>query len=319
MFKKVSLILSFMLFWQITSWCQRDVLFDLDYCKNLYRADSFHSIKSYDSALRYYRDIAYSNSVFREDRTMYVSIFECFRGKGQLDSAFYFVHRALEYGLHCLVDNPTGQCEIGPGYLVFDKKRNDLLARMYRENNRVNSFDSSLYKQIKAMIDNDQAARLTDDNLGDATGLNRDSLYGALRQVDGLNTMNTKAIIHKHGWPGYHKLGATGDNALWALVQHADQDVAFQEYVLKLIEASILENNTNRRNYAYLYDRICVNKGRPQVFGTQADRNADEIRPHPLRDKQNVNYYRHACGLESMEAYFEYFRRRSSNKNKRGK
>lgn len=62
--------------------------------------------------------------------------------------------------------------------------------------------------------------------------------------------------------------------ALWGLAQHADHDVALQRYVLSLIKKYKGVNwkiNTYNINtaYEYLIDRININEGKEQEYGTQ--------------------------------------------------
>src|SRR5690606_5982636 len=87
--------------------------------------------------------------------------------------------------------------------------------------------------------------------------------------VDEANTKWLKAQVDQDGWFTISKFGADADLAAWLLVQHADRDVAFQADVLRILEPFVATAETAQTNYAYLYDRVAVNSGRPQRYGTQ--------------------------------------------------
>jgi hypothetical protein len=62
--------------------------------------------------------------------------------------------------------------------------------------------------------------------------------------------------------------------ALWGLAQHADKDTEFQTRTRDLIKQHKgtdwrINDNTRHSAYQYLDDRINVNTGRPQRYGTQ--------------------------------------------------
>lgn len=174
--------------------------------------------------------------------------------------------------------------------------------------------DSSFLRIINRLIVYDQVAR-GNREYTDTTTLNADSLKNAAMQVDSINREIIKPLISRYGWPGISGLGSKGDIDLWALVQHADEDVKFQQQVLDLLETEVLRGNTRKANYAYLYDRVCVNLGYAQLFGTQAkqaDENGFEL--HPLQDSVHVDVYRKAFGLGSLEDYVEFFKKKVERK-----
>jgi hypothetical protein len=58
--------------------------------------------------------------------------------------------------------------------------------------------------------------------------------------------------------------------ALWGLAMHADSDVNFQRKVFAAIKKYKYQH-THPKGYAYQYlkDRILINRGKPQRYGTQ--------------------------------------------------
>ena len=56
---------------------------------------------------------------------------------------------------------------------------------------------------------------------------------------------------------------------------------------------------------AYLTDRILIDEGKPQRYGTQGRALENgEIVPYPIEDEGHVNDRRTALGLNSIEEYF---------------
>lgn len=85
-------------------------------------------------------------------------------------------------------------------------------------------------------------------------------------------------VIAEHGWPGTSLVGDEGANAIWLLIQHADHDVELQERCLELLADVAAEGEASPRNVAYLTDRVCVNRGRNQIYGRSS---ADAEAPSP--------------------------------------
>jgi len=79
---------------------------------------------------------------------------------------------------------------------------------------------------------------------------------------DHLNTTDPSTYTHED-W-----------TAAWGLAQHADHDVDLQKRTLGLIEEHKgkdwkINENTENSAHEYLSDRIAVNEGREQQYGTQ--------------------------------------------------
>jgi hypothetical protein len=68
---------------------------------------------------------------------------------------------------------------------------------------------------------------------------------------------------------GYSLVGESGSSRFWAIVQHCDDDVPFQQKVLLLMKKEVDRKNASGRNYAYLKDRVLINLKQKQLYGTQ--------------------------------------------------
>ncbi len=112
-----------------------------------------------------------------------------------------------------------------------------------------------------------------------------------------------KTIVAEHGWPSISRVGERGSNAAWLLVQHADEDPIFQLEALRLMEPLAARGDVNRRNYAYLYDRVMVKLSGRQLYGTQFQCIAGKHEPRPVEDDARLDARRTEAGLEPLADY----------------
>lgn len=139
-----------------------------------------------------------------------------------------------------------------------------------------------------------------------------DSAGRNLVDVEKINFANhqplLERIVKQYGYPGFKQVGEKSANNFWLLVQHADAHLDFQRRVLSLMLPEVKRKNASPINYAYLTDRIALNTGQPEVYGTQVKYEGPGLGlavPVSLRDPQNVNKRRAAIGMETMEKYLE--------------
>lgn len=125
--------------------------------------------------------------------------------------------------------------------------------------------------------------------------------------VDADNETWIRHVIAAIGWPGKSLVGDDGSHAAWLLVQHMPKDL--QEQCLPLLEQAVEKGEAVKRNWAYLLDRVLMNRGEPQVFGTQFMVRNGQPEPHPIRDPHDVDGRRAELGLEPMAEYAKHFRR----------
>jgi len=159
-----------------------------------------------------------------------------------------------------------------------DKLRNELLARMEKEQN--------LRKELM-------------DNQDDI------QLMMRMLEADAQNTVWLDEIIKEYGWPMYSLVGEEGAQAAFLIVQHSPA-LQFQKKCLEILEQAVSQNEADKISLAYLTDRIRTSDGKPQVYGTQGQTNADgSIVPFPIEDEEHVDERRSAMGLEPVAEYFK--------------
>jgi len=75
-------------------------------------------------------------------------------------------------------------------------------------------------------------------------------------EIDSQNVVELKRILKIHNWMNISVFGEEYDSYAWILVQHADNDRAFQVETLKILTKLVLLGETSKQNYAYLFDRV---------------------------------------------------------------
>ena len=132
------------------------------------------------------------------------------------------------------------------------------------------------------------------------------------------NELRVSAVFGKYGFPGYDLVGEKGSNNFWLIVQHCDKNVSFQQKVLKAMKKELPRHNADPKNFAYLADRVSLNTGRKQIYGTQLIYNTDSCQaiPKPLEDSLNVDKRRTALGLEPIESYLNWMSQAHFEMNK---
>ncbi|RYZ21194.1 MAG: hypothetical protein EOO16_13970 [Chitinophagaceae bacterium] len=132
-------------------------------------------------------------------------------------------------------------------------------------------------------------------------------LQRGLQATVSANNTALRGIFDRFGYPGLREIGASGSEHLWWLIQHADGDPALQRRALHLLREQYQRQNLSGRYYAYLQDRVLVNAGEPQWYGTQLvlNRDSSSFEPRPVADPAKINERRAALGLGTIEAYVE--------------
>ena len=149
--------------------------------------------------------------------------------------------------------------------------------------------DEALRDELLQMLEEDQAERLEGADFGG----------------DAPRTQRLAEIIDEHGWPGYSLVGEEAEDAAWAIAQHSDQDVAFQEVALAHLAAAVAADDASPGNLAYLTDRVAVNLGEDQTYGTQIACGEDGPAPVvPITDEASVDERRADASLPPLADYY---------------
>lgn len=126
-------------------------------------------------------------------------------------------------------------------------------------------------------------------------------------RTDSLNFIQIKKLFDKYGFLGYDKVGKEGSSNFWLLVQHADKHPSFQDSVLTKMKIEADKGNASLKDYAYLMDRVKINTGQLQIYGTQMvlDSTKTSYTPKPTVEPDKLNERRMSVGLNTIEEYIK--------------
>jgi hypothetical protein len=127
-----------------------------------------------------------------------------------------------------------------------------------------------------------------------------------------------KEIIQKYDFPTYDLVGKEAAGHFFTMIQHSDSDLEFQKSCLKQIEKLVKKKQFNGGNFAFLTDRVNLNSGKPQIYGTQVEYDKDDKAiPKTLKDAKNVNKRRASVGLGTIEEYLKIVNDLHKEQNKK--
>lgn len=171
----------------------------------------------------------------------------------------------------------------------------------------IGQINFQLAKQIDSLGKEDQKWRVLTRQIQnhevDSISINK--AWYNMRKTDSLNFIAVKALFDKYGFIGIDKVGSVSANNFWLMVQHADKYPAFQDSVLRKMKVEAEKGNASMLDYAYLVDRVKVNTGQLQIYGSQMTLNSTETsyEPKPVFEPNKLNERRKLVGLDSIEEY----------------
>jgi hypothetical protein len=110
-----------------------------------------------------------------------------------------------------------------------------------------------------------------------------------------------RSIVEFYGWPGRSLVGEDGCRAAGFVVQHAILDPELQELCVGLLTDAVTHGEAEGFMLALLTDRVLMQKGEPQVYGTQyVGAEGGGVEPWPIAEPETVDERRLAIGLMSL-------------------
>ncbi|NUR82915.1 MAG: hypothetical protein HOY71_02375 [Nonomuraea sp.] len=135
-----------------------------------------------------------------------------------------------------------------------------------------------------------------------------DPEFELLLEVDRDNTAWLAEEVGARGWPLRSQVGEEGALAAWLLAQHADAAPAVQRELHAAMARALAAGEASPAHFAYLEDRVRVNAGRPQLYGTQFHGQGDGFAPQPIEDPARLDERRASVGLEPFAEYEAFIR-----------
>jgi hypothetical protein len=109
------------------------------------------------------------------------------------------------------------------------------------------------------------------------------------------------SIIEKCGMPTLNEVTQEQMNAIWLGLQHTDNKYRIKYF--PLVEKAVKNGDLSKEQYALMKDRMLMDEGKPQIFGSQIKNG----KLYDLESPETVNKRRQEMGLEPIEDYLKRF------------
>ncbi|MGN6341137.1 MAG: DUF6624 domain-containing protein [Ginsengibacter sp.] len=125
--------------------------------------------------------------------------------------------------------------------------------------------------------------------------------------VDAINLKRVTFILDSIGYPKRQEYGDSAGLATFFVIQHAD--IKHQEKYLPLFKQAAKDGEIKWKNVVYMIDRVRLEKGEKQIYGTQIQPVKDPVTGYltdkamiaPIEDEAQVNERRAKVGLGTIE------------------
>ena len=191
--------------------------------------------------------------------------------------------------------------------LHSDKRWQPLIARVEQNQEKAEAkLNKLLVAELKQVLKDDQGPRLQIDSVSKKYGYNSiemKQLWNEIGRKDSVNLVKVKAILDRYGWLGPDVVGNSGAVTLFLVIQHADQQT--QEKYLPGMHEAVKSGKANPANLALLEDRVALEEGKKQIYGSQIgrDEKTGKFYIRPIGDEINVDKRRAAVGLQPLKDY----------------
>ena len=109
------------------------------------------------------------------------------------------------------------------------------------------------------------------------------------------------SIIEKCGMPTLDEVSQKEMDAIWLGLQHTVKK--YRKKYFPLVEKAVENGDLTKEQYALMKDRIRMDEGKPQIYGSQIKNG----KLYTLESPTSVNERRKEMGMEPIEKYLEYY------------
>jgi hypothetical protein len=125
------------------------------------------------------------------------------------------------------------------------------------------------------------------------------SINKVIIKHDSVSLVEVQQVLDKYGWLGISQIGEKANQAIYLTIQHA-QDKNIREKYFPLLKESAKKRESKLADMATMKDRILVENGKKQIYGTQYKIIEGERVLLPIKDSKNINKRREKVGLEKI-------------------
>lgn len=275
-----------------------DKCFSQDYTKiffeKVHRGDSLYQKKRYLEAAQIYSVAFRNNAGFSVNYYRLLCAY-CWDKANFPDSAIINLN-ILVYSMR-FSEPQTLKNYFGSSLLRYSKEYKKVMDRCLL-NERINKLP--YMNQVAKILDNvyiqDQSTR----------SLKNDSLFKNISDITSFQLRNLNlvdSLYCQHGMLASSQVGENGSLAQFLIVQHSNLRV--QKKWLPRIKKAVDKGVLIPENLCFLIDRICVQRGRKQLYGTQLifSKIKKCLIPYPIKNPKKVDKKRFALGMVSLQQY----------------
>lgn len=126
-----------------------------------------------------------------------------------------------------------------------------------------------------------------------------------IAECDRQNILEVLQILSIYGFPSKRMVGRS-NQALWMVIQHSSPEI--MNHCLPMFRNAATQGELSWCNVAMMEDRVNVESGRPQKYGTQLVMVNGTLQPYKLEDPSMVDVWRALIGLEPLSKYIHTVR-----------
>lgn len=160
---------------------------------------------------------------------------------------------------------------------------------------------------LEDVYDKDQAARAWTVGMASLSADEIEKYTAEMERVDSLNQTMVFDILDNDGWPS--NLSDKANRAIWIVIDHSD--LTSRSKYLSFVRAKADEGILDKSDYAMLNDRVLMEEGKPQVYGTQikmaatfdGEDMAMQLYLWPVENPDALDSLRRSVGLSPIEEY----------------
>ena len=162
---------------------------------------------------------------------------------------------------------------------------------------------------LEEVYDNDQAAREWTKGMSSLSADEIVNYSTEMELADSLNQAIVFGILDKEGWPSH--LSDKANQAIWIVIDHSD--LACRSKYLALVKEKAEQGILDKTSYAILNDRVLMEEGKHQIYGTQIkmaativdDKITMQLCLWPVENPENLDSLRSTVGLSPIEEYLK--------------
>jgi hypothetical protein len=199
----------------------------------------------------------------------------------------------------CHAEGTNDLAQICPGAAKWRAEHPEQLAVDLERRDRGATFtDLALRQELQRRVDADQEARKA--LLAAPQDAARVAKVSAL---DNDNLQWLRALVVRQDLPTMQQVGFSGVHWAWLLAEHANSDPRFQGTLLLAFEKRFTAGELPADDLARLTDRVLLNQGRPQQYGTQFDWYTAEFKLPSGDPLSKIEVNRNRLGLMPLSDY----------------